>query len=193
MDTGGSGNRWIMTNKITRKIISVTLITAAAAAVILYCAITYLMPLIFLPSYSKASDKTIVDKQTGLRIEQKGRYLTVWHDEMMIWELPSNEPAQDFLFEDIDHDGNRELIVLCWKRGRFGKHRPTWVKRDELKWSQHIFIYKTEDGKIRPEWMASDIGMKAASWDFRDGALYITDTDGIVTGWKWNSWGLEKL
>lgn len=84
-------------------------------------------------------------------------------------------------------------MILCWKRGRYGKRRPSWVKRDEIGWSQHIYIYEIDGNVVRPKWMASDIGMKAASWEFDDGKLIITDTEGVTTKWVWISWGLEKL
>ncbi|MBO4904562.1 MAG: hypothetical protein J5367_05005 [Lachnospiraceae bacterium] len=170
--------RWIIT------ILSLILImiTAASAAVILN-RLTVLPPV----------DKTIRSADGDLCIREEGRHITVWQADTVIWELDRNILAQDILFEDVDHDGRDELMILCWKRGRYGSRRPSWVKRDELGYSQHIYIYEVADGKIRPKWMASDIGMKAASWEFDDGVLTITDSDGVKTQWIWISWGLEKM
>lgn len=146
-----------------------------------------------LPSYSEPSDKIVKHSEANVVIEQKGRGITVRAHNDLIWELEDEVSAQDFLFEDIDHDGVKELLVLCWKKGRFGKKKPTWVEEDETDWSQHIFIYEVENDTVKPKWMASDIGMKAQSWSFLDGVLSITDTDGVVSKWIWRSWGLEKL
>ncbi len=41
--------------------------------------------------------------------------------------------------------------------------------------------------------MASDIGVRAAAWEYRDKVLFITDTKGGETKWKWIHWGLEKM
>ena len=170
----------------TALIIFIGILTAAVIAAVFFEGL-------LLPGYSKPSDRTKTDDATGITVIQKQRKIEVLSDDEMIWELPKGVLAQDFLLEDIDHDSENELLILCWKRGRFGKHKPTWVKHDEIGWSQHIFIYEIQGRKVIPKWMASDIGMKAASWKFEDGILSITDTDKITTNWAWIVWGLEKV
>lgn len=178
-----------------RKIICGAFITAAVTAAVFLGILTMrlIKPYIFLPGYSKPVSKEICDNDRKIVIRQKGRRVRVYSHAKLIWELSSGVRAQDFLYADVDHDGTNELLILCWRRGRYGRHRPTWVKHDELKWSQHIFIYEIKDDVVRPEWMASDIGMSAAAWGFSEGILSIEDTEGIVTKWIWRSWGLEKL
>ncbi|MBR1909237.1 MAG: hypothetical protein IJ821_01480 [Lachnospiraceae bacterium] len=176
-------------------ICTVLIITAAVPAAVFLNRMmaTIIGPYIFLPDYSKPVSKIINDTETGIIIEQISRRIEVYSDNELIWRLPYNVKAQDFIFADVDHDGENELLVLCWKRGRYGKKRPTWVKHDEIKWSQHIFIYEVTDNTVRPKWMASDIGMNVSTWYFSDGVLCIEDTDGIITEWVWRTWGLEKL
>ena len=163
-------------------IITAIMITAAAAAVI-FNRLSVLPPV----------DKTVVSSDGRICITENGRRISVSENGEVIWELEKNVLAQDFLFADVDHDGKDELMILCWKRGRYGKRRPSWVKTDEIGWSQHIYIYEIDGNVVRPKWMVSDIGMKAASWEFDDGKLIITDTDDVTTEWVWISWGLEKL
>ncbi len=181
--------------KIRTIIITVLTVTAAVSAAVLFNRITAykILPEILLPSYAKPVGRAVTDEKNGYRIIQSGRRITVYRGDDRIWELPVENAAQDFFFEDIDHDGQSELLILCWKRGRFGKHRPTWVKHDELGYSQHIYIYEVEDDLVRPKWMASDIGEDAQAIAFDDGVLLITETDGDVSKWIWNSWGLEKM
>ena len=176
-------------------ICTVLIITAAVpAAVFLNRMMAGIIgPYIFLPDYSKPVIRTLTDADRGIVIKQNSRRIKVYLNDKLIWRLPYNVKAQDCILADIDHDGEKELLVLCWKRGRYGKRRPTWVKHDEIKWSQHIFIYEITDNNVRPMWMASDIGMNAATWKFSDGVLCIEDTDGIITEWVWRTWGLEKL
>lgn len=176
-------------------IILVPVITAAVIAAVIFN-LNFSIgdgPILFLPSYSApAKDKTL-NTGDGWRAEQEGRKISVYRQDRLIWELPHEVRAQDFLIEDIDRDGRQDLLILCWRRGRYGKQRPTWVKKDEINWSQHIFVYDLKDDAVVPKWMASDIGVHAASMKYADDELVITDTDGVVTGWKWISWGFEKM
>ena len=173
----------------------ITVTAALVAAVFLSVCAMYLIRSsdLFLPEFAASADKTVTDESCDLTVIQKGRGVTVYRGGRKIWALERTVRSQDILLEDIDHDDQKELLILCWKRGRFGKHKPTWVKEDEKDYSQHIFIYEITDDSVRPKWMASDIGMSAASWAFNDGALSITDTKGVTTRWIWISWGLEKM
>ena len=175
--------------RLDRKRLGITIpivLTAALTAAVFLSGI-------FLPGYSTPTDKTVKDEKKGITVVQKQRKIEVWERSKKIWELPSGVLAQDVLLEDIDQDGEKDLMILCWKRGRYGKKKPVWVKHDEIWWSQHIYIYRIVDGKVIPKWMASDIGMKAAHWEYEDGMLVITDKDNEKTKWKWVSWGLEKV
>ncbi len=169
-------------------------ITAALIAAVFFNRIT--AELLFssgllIPRYASTDDKTISDG--SVTVIKKGRGIFVKSKGKKIWELPGDVKTQDILLEDIDGDGEKELAVLCWKRGRFGKRRPTWVKEDEKGYSQHIYIYKINEDGITPFWMASDIGPEAVSWSFDDGVLSIEQKDKKITKWKWISWGLERM
>lgn len=111
-----------------------------------------------------------------------------------VWSIDSAVRVQNFLYCDIDRDGARELLVLCWSWGRYGESRPFWVERDECGWFQHIYIYRWEGDGMRPIWMASDIGREVGTWYFDETErLVITDRKGTVTAWDWRSWGLENI
>lgn len=111
-----------------------------------------------------------------------------------LWQSERELLVQDALFCDIDHDAQRELLLLCWRRGRYGESKPFWVTQEETGWSQHIYIYDCTADEIRPIWMASDIGMDAAAWRFdaRE-RLVITDASGHQSAWDWLSWGLRQI
>lgn len=184
-----------MRSKILKKIIVISvLITAALIAAVFFNRITAEVLMssgILIPRYASTEDKTITDG--GITVVKHGRSLSVKKGETKIWEIPGSIKVQDCLLEDVYGNGEKELMVLCWKRGRFGKHRPTWVTKDEKDYSQHIFIYVIDNDLVRPGWMASDIGPEAVSWEYEDGILYLTQTDGIVTRWRWDTWGFEKM
>ena len=111
-----------------------------------------------------------------------------------LWELEEDALASDALFADIDRDGADELLVLCWKIGRYGNRKPFWIKKDVSKWVQHIYIYEVTPDKVRPKWMSSNIGKNVLSWEaLEDGMIACTAPDGMTSTWRWISWGLEKV
>lgn len=111
-----------------------------------------------------------------------------------VWQSDPSIRVQDMLWCDIDHDTEKELLLLCWKRGRYGDSRPFWVTEDEPSWSQHIYIYDWTTDGIQPIWMASDIGLLATEWRFDETQrLVITDRSGAQSAWDWVSWGLRRI
>lgn len=144
------------------------------------------------------------------------RTVEVICDNSVIWKTPNEIKVQDAMFGDIDGDGSDELILLCWKVGRFGSSRPFWVEEDEKVWSQHIFVYSCYEDKIKPKWMSSYIGVDveeivlserterltgsivtdSAAWDSWGRTsrqrLLLTDSDGNMSSWVWDSWGFTR-
>ena len=126
-----------------------------------------------------------------------GAFLPKWIEWKEVSDtsyLKKGVKAQDTLSMDINRDGKDELLVLCWRIGRYGDRKPFWVKRDELKWSQHIYIYEKTDEGHKAIWMASDIHTDVARWEPLDESLLVTySPDNKKSVWMWNSWGLERL
>lgn len=159
-----------------------------------------------------------IDWKTGTFSDISGQYevvlkhkaLKVIYDNDVIWETPKNIRIQDAMSCDIDGDGTDELILLCWKVGRFGTSRPFWVEEDEETWSQHIFVYSCEGGAIKPKWMSSYIGVDVTKMAASDRSevltggitehgcaagrqhLLLTDLEGKMSSWLWESWGFTK-
>ena len=85
-------------------------------------------------------------------------------------------------------------LLLVWRWGRFGKSRPFWKTGPDWGWSQHIDIYDWTGKNFRPAWMASDIGLDAAAWQFDEQQrLVITERNGRESAWDWISWGLVRI
>lgn len=112
----------------------------------------------FLPGWISWSNEMLYDRTGRYEITLKDRAVKVVYDNNVIWNSPNKVRVQQAVSHDIDHDQEDELLILCWKRGRFGESRPFWMDRDEKKWSQHIFIYEYDQEEIRPKWMSSYIG-----------------------------------
>lgn len=151
----------------------------------------------FLPGWICWEEGCIRDC-TGQYEIRTGRRLTeVFRGGRPVWSSPKEVRVQKSLSCDIDHDGEDELVLLCWKKGRYGAHRPFWVKRDEKAWSQHLFVYEYMGDQIRPKWMSSYLGQEIS--DMRPDnlispvrRLWLTSQEGEVSSWIWVSWGFER-
>lgn len=88
--------------------------------------------------------------------------MSVQDDINVIWTSPSEVKVQRVLSCDIDNDKTDELVLLCWKRGRYGEHKPFWIEKDEDMWSQHLFVYEYNSDQISPKWMSSYMGQDVA-------------------------------
>lgn len=131
---------------------------------------------------------TLQGDETTYTIEVGGRKIKAYDAQEEVWSLDSKKyKIQDALIMDVNRDGKEDLVVLCWRIGRYD-NVPFW-KEDPQVWSQHIYVYKTEKGKIMPMWMASDIGPEVDSW-YTDGKfLFLHSPDGRENRWIWLDWG----
>lgn len=150
----------------------------------------------FLPQWAAWKETAIHDVSDSYEIILQDRKVTVRNKDKIIWTSPKEVQVQDILSCDIEGDGADELVLLCWKRGRYGKHKPFWIKKDEKSWSQHIFVYEYDISRIKPKWQSSYIGVdvtEITSVIERDGCrLWLTDTKGKDSCWRWDSWGFVK-
>ena len=71
-------------------------------------------------------------------------YKAYWDDGCQVSaEVADSEKGfkvQDVLLSDLDGNGDIEMIVLLWKKGLYGKHRPFWVENDEKCYSQQEYF-----------------------------------------------------
>lgn len=150
---------------------------------------------------------TFYDTSGQYEIVLEYKTAEVFCDNRSIWTAPEGVKVQDAMSCDIDNDGEDELILLCWKVGRFGKSKPFWVEQDEKNWSQHIFVYEYDREKMKPKWMSSYIGQDVTEMAVSsrqtgsrtaDGKrslqqhLLLADRDGNISSWIWDSWGFTK-
>ena len=126
-------------------------------------------------------------KLDGKRVEV---YIT---QNTLIWSTDKSIKAKSFYVCDLDHNGFDELMILCWKRGRYGDSKPFWIERDEKAFVQHIYIYELRNGKISPKWMTSELGRVVREWEIINGRyILLRDLDGEETLWQWESYGLKE-
>lgn len=152
----------------------------------------------FLPRWIRWDEGSVPVRSGEYEILLSHKTVNVLYNGGSIWSSPRGVLVQTALSCDIDNDCEDELILLCWKIGRYGSYRPIWVEQDEEKWSQHIFVYEYYDGKVRPKWMSSYLGLDVAQMsaygeEVPDHALLLTDPAGRSSCWMWDSWGFTKL
>ena len=138
--------------------------------------------------------------------------------EKEIYVTDPGYKISDFLITDVDGDGNKDLITLLWKKGRYGYAKPFWIEEDENTWSQHIFIYDiylnetsanteelSEKRLLRQKWCTSDIGRQVKRWRILDqsenvkfrknpacSTILLEDTDKNISLWAWEGFGLRN-
>ncbi|MCM1251210.1 MAG: CapA family protein [Clostridium sp.] len=151
----------------------------------------------FLPRWIVWKNEDISAQTGKYEILLERKEVRILQGDALVWTSPENLKVQSVISVDIDNDKEEELILLCWKIGRYGEHRPFWVEKDERKWSQHIFVYEYQEDNIKPKWMSSYIGQDVAeicaeekeTGGFR---LWLTEPDGQSNSFIWDFWGFVK-
>lgn len=156
---------------------------------------------VFLPRWIEWQNKEFYGNSSQYNItyeiKLKNKSVNITHDGEEIWSSPPDIKVQNALSFDIDNDNEDELILLCWKIGKYGSSRPLWVQNDETKWSQHIFTYEYGCDGVHPKWMSSYIGQDVVSMSANGrespfSRLLLTDTEQNISCWVWDSWGFSK-
>ena len=196
-DTNMRGNKFLSgcgNTGISRQKIICCMVAALATVGVVLCGLWLMQSEgFFLPRWIAWKSGTFSDTSGRYEITLKHRKIEVVYDRDVIWITSKDIKVQEAMSCDIDGDGTDELVLLCWKVGRFGASRPFWVEEDERTWSQHIFVYAYNGDKIKPKWMSSYIGVDVAAMSAADRQrLLLTDTDGKMTSWIWDSWGFTK-
>lgn len=224
------------TSKIMLLAVAGLLVTAISTGSVLY----YLwQDGVFLPGWIIWQERNTFDASGAYEMTLDRRTVEIRYQDSLIWTSPKKVKIQDALCCDIDNDGADELVLLCWKIGRYGKYRPFWVKEDEETWSQHLFVYEFTGDTIRAKWMSSYMGIDVTDIDAGLTAdrpmtaktatnqqaatgtatnppettqttadrpdsdqpgrqstprsrLLLTDLQGKVSYWYWDSWGFAK-
>lgn len=152
---------------------------------------------VFMPHWIRWESSAFQDASGEYEVVLSHKRVSVTCGDSVIRTSPEGVKVQKALSCDVDNDCQDELVLLCWKRGRYGRLMPVWVEEDEREWSQHIFVYEYTEDEVRPKWMSSYIGQDVADIASNKkeapySRLWLTDTDGEMSSWVWDSWGFTK-
>ena len=149
----------------------------------------------FLPSWIEWKEAA-TDYEGGY-VTLKDKRLTYYADvsqKRVLWSSEKDWFVQDLVIKDLDGDNVEELIALVWKHGSFGKYMPAWVKENDNRLEQHIFIYSFDKGRdtgIHALWMSSRLGSDITSIASGRGDRLIVNRKGKEPSmWKWQGFGL---
>lgn len=160
-----------------------------------------------LPGWIVWRDRSVSDSSGQYGIVLHGKKAEIIYDNSVIWTSPEGIKVQDILSGDVDNDQEDELVLLCWKIGRYGRSRPFWVEDDKKEWSQHIFVYEYDGAGMKSKWMSSYIGQDVAEISLysrgqgsgmgqgtvsRGDVLLLTSPAREITAWVWDSWGFAR-
>ena len=173
--------------KVTIKkvfVVLAILVLIGTASVFMYC------QGMFLPSWVSFNGKEI--DEGNIVLEDKS--LTVILPDGNKYKTPDNLKVQDVIYDDVDGDLKKDIVIVCWKIGRYGNRRPFWVKKDEIKWSQHIFIYDVKDDKLKEKWCSSYTGMDIASISVDERHIFkIKTKEDREYHFLWRGFGLKNI
>ena len=95
------------------------------------CAIYIFTKRNYIPAWAEWNEKelTVPCDEEGIGntetvIKVKNKKLEVINSGKVTFESEKGFKVQDVLLSDIDGNGDIEMIVLLWKKGLYGKHRP---------------------------------------------------------------------
>ena len=153
------------------------------------------------PKWAQWNDKEerVTVNGAEVQISLKDRSVSVFstlpgYDDLL-WKSNKEWLVSDLLIGDIDRDGDQEVLLLLWKRGSFGLHRPFWLEKDTRRFTQHIFIYDLSLANgLKPVWMSSSLEIPVLDWQLDEkNLIHIFDTENNVSVWGWMSWGLSRV
>lgn len=137
-----------------------------------------------------------------------GGKLTVYSNDKVIWQSPEDWTVDSFAVSDITGKGEDELGLSVWKAGDFGKEKPFWVKENDQSIKNHFFVYRIENGDLKPIWQSSNLDkpncefvIAGADYDGKN-ELVVIEGDyswGIsckgeyLAVWRWNGWGFTNF
>lgn len=138
--------------------------------------------------------------------------LKVWEDSHLIWQTPQEWQVKQIILADADNNEQKELSLVVWKKGSYGKSKPFWFKGPDDQYSCHLFIYRLLSGRMKAVWCSSALEHPIIHLDVLDrdddGLKELIVTEGPRygfayalrqhinrhdTSWVWNGWGFERI
>ncbi|MGI5880961.1 MAG: hypothetical protein ACOX6L_10270 [Syntrophomonadaceae bacterium] len=141
-----------------------------------------------------------------------GGKLTIKQPGSIDWSSPPEWDIQAFVLDDVTGDKEPELVMVLWKRGSFGRHKPIWNgRKEDTKYSCHLFLYQISNNKMIPRWCSSALDRPIKSISVQknlSGNSFLAVEEGRYsfyccghalflgkqyTDWGWKQWGFYRI
>lgn len=141
-----------------------------------------------------------------------GGKLTITQPDGLVWSSPSEWNIQSFVVDDVTGDNKPELVMVLWKPGSFGRHKPMWnSQKEDNKYSCHLFLYQISKNKLIPRWCSSALDKPIRSFSVQRDSTdnsYLAVVEGRYsfyccghalflgkqyTNWAWKQWGFYRI
>lgn len=134
--------------------------------------------------------------------------------QKIIWRSPAEWHIDSVHIADSDNDGIPDVNISLWKPGNFGLSKPFWIKHNDMRVRNHLFIYDLVGDKLTPRWQSSNLERPNCALRFEDidhdGRIELIVTEGTYKDaapltaikpladcttnttraiWRWNIWG----
>lgn len=127
-----------------------------------------------------------------------------------IWRSPPSWKVDSFHLADATNDGRTDLVLVVWKKGSFGPHKPFWITTRDNRISNHLFLFNLEAGKIHSLWMSSALDHPIYRLEIKDqnhdnrNELLVSENPLVkmpfiparafhTTMWQWKTWGFFRI
>lgn len=126
------------------------------------------------------------------------------------WTSPPEWNLKTWAVDDVTGDGYPELVMLLWKEGSFGEHRPWGYQQEDNRFSCHLFVYQLQGQQLLPRWCSSALDKPVRNFAIRqdaEGKRYLAIEEGIFSfncagepfifgtacsNWAWGQWGFYR-
>ena len=79
----------------------------------------------FLPEWITWEEREI-DAGDGITVILHKREVRISKNDVPVHKINKTVKVQDMLITDLDRDDDPELVLLCWRRGKYGPAQPFW-------------------------------------------------------------------
>lgn len=140
-----------------------------------------------------------------------GGRLAITQPDGINWVSSPEWDVQSFALDDVTGDGNPELLMVLWKRGCFGAHKPLFYDQEDNNYSCHLFLYQIVKDKMLARWCSSALERPIKSFTVQvdsAGNKFLAVEEGRYstycaghpiflgreyTNWAWNHWGFSQV
>ncbi|MBQ4417158.1 MAG: CapA family protein, partial [Butyrivibrio sp.] len=144
----------------------------------------------FLPSWIKWNERTEASDgaDTGevASIVLKERNLIAYNRGEEVYRTPGSWRVQDVIWQDINFDGEREIVVLYWSHDKEGAESAPLTGTGSIGLKQHIAVYDGVTRGMNMIWQSAPLATRAASIRMNEaGYLVIFEPESRQTAWVW--------